>query len=235
MSFRGKLGIFFVLVVVVPMVSVAFVLLPARRRQRDGQGRRAPGEQPGGRASTSTRELRARARPRSPSRSSTTRGRRGAARPATTRALKARLRVAAHEHRRHAHRGRPAPRRRSPTPAAATPSSPPSAQLVDGDGRPQGTLAVSVATRRPFARRVARVTEPRRDRRVRATASSASTLRGVPLGDAPACAAASSTRRRATTARASYDAPGFDCAALARDGARAGVARRGRPAAEPRR
>ena len=50
MSFRNRLTLFFVLIVVVPMVAVGVRALPAHRRQRERQGRRAAGrEQPRGR------------------------------------------------------------------------------------------------------------------------------------------------------------------------------------------
>ena len=41
MSFRNRLTLFFVAIVIVPMVSVAFVLFRLHLRQREGQGRRA--------------------------------------------------------------------------------------------------------------------------------------------------------------------------------------------------
>ena len=200
--------------------------LPPRRRQRD--------------AARPTRAWRAtRPSPLNLTREARTRrGRDRRARSSTTAQVGAALRSgddaraagaaarAAREHRRHAHRDRPQPRdgRRHRRRDRRLPRR--SAQLVDGRDRPQGTLAVSVASAPAFAAPRRRRDRPGRDRRDARRRRSASTLRGVPLGTAARAPRRWSSAGRGRSAPPRFDAPGFDGAGLARDRARAGVRRR---------
>lgn len=206
MSFRGKLGMFFFLVVVLPMLAVAFVLFRLVDDNETGKAdaRLASQQQA---AVNLTRELRVRAgavaeRVAGDARvASALRERDGEALEDRLRDLRARtgaVRIAL-------------VRRRVPLAdtggkEAVFPSFHP---LVDGAGRPQGTLAVAVVDAERFAARVASVTG------LDAVVSSgdrvlASTLAGARAASLPGErggeAEIGGTRYRA----AGYDAPAFD-------------------------
>ena len=205
MSFRGKLGIFFFLVVVVPIVSVAFVLFNLVEDNETGKAdaRLASNQAV---AVNLTRDLRVEADriaeqvigdPRI-----------GAAlRSGDERALTVRLRAL---------RASTGATRITVERDRATVADtggdravfPTFRRLVDGDGRRQGTLGVSVADAQEFAGDVARVTN------LEAIVSSANgvlgtTLQGVPPGTIPlrqGTVDAPAGEFRA----ASFEAPGFE-------------------------
>ncbi len=205
MSFRGKLGIFFLLVVVVPLVSVAFVLF---RLVDDNETGKADARLASNQAVALklTREARTSAGTIA-ERVVDDRQVGAALRSGDDAALQARLRVL----RRSTGATRLTIVRSRETVAdtgGATAVFPAFRTLVDGRDRPQGTLAVSVASAPSFARRVAGVTGLDA---IIATREGivGSTLRGVPLGTLP-------VRRGMVDApagsfrAATFDEPGFD-------------------------
>ncbi len=205
MSFRGKLGIFFLLVVVVPLVSVAFVLF---RLVDDNETGKADARLASNQAVALklSREARTQAG---------TVAERVVGDPAVAAALRsgddAALRTRLRALRTSTGATRLTVVRARETVADTGGSAavfPAFRTLVDGRDRPQGTLAVSVASAPAFARRVADVTGldaivAAPDRIV------GSTLRGVPLGTLPVrrgtVEAPVGTFRAAT-----FDEPGFD-------------------------
>lgn len=205
MSFRTKLAVFFVLVVVVPMVSVAFVLF---RLVDDNESAKADARLASRQevAVNLTRELR-----RAADRAARNIG--GDARVAAAlrsgddQALTARLRVLARENEAKriaiVRRGEPIAdigHRRALFPVFRA--------LVDSDRRRRGTLEVSVADAQPFAARVAAVTGLDALVTIDGRAVGA-TLPGIDPGRLPAARgtvrAGSSDYRAAT-----YEAGGFD-------------------------
>lgn len=204
MSFRGKLGIFFFLVVVVPIVSVAFVLF---RLVDDNETGKADARLASNQAVAVnlTRELRVEADAIAEQVIDDERVA-AALRSGDTGALAVRLRAL----RTSTGATRIAVARRRQTLAdtgGASAVFPSFHQLVDGTGRPQGTLEVSVADAQTFADRVSRVTD------LEAVVSSSNgilgtTVRGVPLGALPVRQGSVDAPAGEFRA-ASYDAPAF--------------------------
>ncbi len=205
MSFRGKLGIFFFLVVVLPMVSVAFVLFRLVDDNESGKAdaRLASRQEV---AVNLTRELRVRG-DRIAEVVGSDAAVAAALRARDGRALQARLEVL----RQRTGAARIAIVRRRVA-LADTGSRkavfPTFRDLIDGSGRAQGSLAVSVATAVPFARRVARVTS------LDAIVASGNEVLGTTVGQ-PTTPELPVSRGDVTAAGvdyrgASYDAPGFD-------------------------
>lgn len=205
MSFRGKLGIFFFLVVVVPIVSVAFVLINLVDDNETGKAdaRLASNQAV---AVNLTRELRVKA-DRIAEQVVDDPQVGAALRSGNRRALTVRLRAL----RTSTGATRIAVERRRTVMAdtgGETAVFPTFHQLVDGSGRQQGTLEVAVADAQDLAARVARVTD------LEAIVSSSdavlgATLKGVPLGAIPLRQGRVDAPAGAFRA-ASYDAPGFD-------------------------
>lgn len=205
MSFRSKLALFFVLVVVVPMASIAFVLFRLIDDNETGKAdARLAARQDV--AVNLTRELRTAAGriaavvARDPAFA-------GALNTGDDEALRARVRVLV--------------RRSGATRIAVVrdgrelaDSGEPAAvfasvqELSDGRGRPRGVLEVAVAAAQPFAERVRRTTGLDAAVAIGGELAGA-TLRGVIAGELPA-RDGTLTARGTDYRGATYEAPGFD-------------------------